>query len=177
MGMRNRVLRIDGHIRLIIVLLLAGAFVLSGIGVRNIVAAPTPAPILLVVNDAAPNHFGGYVGEILRTEGLNAFDVAQVSSVTSSDLTQHKLAVLAETSLTSAQVTLFTNYVNGGGRLLALRPTTQIASLFGLTSLGTTQTDGYLAINAGQLAGQGLPGATLQIHGASDRYTLNGATP
>jgi hypothetical protein len=62
--MRNRVLRIDRHIRLMVVLLLAGAFVLSGIGVPNIVAAPTPAPILLVVNDAAPNHFGRYVGEI-----------------------------------------------------------------------------------------------------------------
>src|SRR2546425_11519125 len=131
MGMRNRVLRIDRHIRLIIVLLLAGAFVLSGIGVRNIVASPTPAPILLVVNDAAPNHFGRYVGEILRAEGLNAYDLIQLSALTSADLTAHRLVILAETPLTSAQASLVSTYVSGGGPLLALRPDAQLASLFG----------------------------------------------
>ena len=37
-------------------------------------------------------------------------------------------------------------------------------------------TDPYLRIDAAQPAGQGLPAATLQIHGAADRYTQSGGT-
>jgi hypothetical protein len=37
-------------------------------------SAASTAPILLIVSSAAPNPFGAYLGEILRAEGLNAFD-------------------------------------------------------------------------------------------------------
>src|SRR5262249_48695201 len=86
------------------------------------------------------------------------------------------LVVLAETPLTSAQVTLFSTYVIGGGRLLALRPDADLASLFGLLPVGSAQTDGYLKIDGAQPAGQGLPTSTLQIHGLTDRHSRNGAT-
>src|SRR5215471_2033306 len=89
---------------------------------RPAAAATTSVPILLVVNDAAPNKFGRYIGEILRAEGLNAFAVAQLGAVTANDLSGYRLVVLAETPLTSAQASLLNSYVNGGGRLLALRP-------------------------------------------------------
>ncbi|HXV99873.1 MAG TPA: hypothetical protein VEC93_15760, partial [Anaerolineae bacterium] len=60
--------------------------------------APTHAdpgkPILLVVNDSAPNKFNRYLGEILRAEGLNAFEVIQLSSLTATDLTGHSLTIL-----------------------------------------------------------------------------------
>src|SRR4026207_894652 len=118
--MRGQLLALDRRIRWMPAALLVGPLLLSS--ARYIVAATTPAPILLVVNDAAPNTFGRYVGEILRAEGLNSFDILQVGSVTSGDLTAHKLVILAETPLTSDQVTLFANYATGGGRLLALRP-------------------------------------------------------
>ena len=71
---------------------------------------------------------------------------------------------------------MFSTYVSGGGRLLALHPDAQIAALFGLTAVGTSQTDGYLKIDGTKPAGQGLPTSVLQIHGATDRYNLNGAT-
>jgi hypothetical protein len=154
--------------------LLLGALLLSHL--RPAAAAPTAAPILLVVNDIAPNKFGRYVGEILRAEGLNAYEVAQLGAVTASDLSNHRLLVLAETPLTGAQAALLTSYVNGGGRLLALRPDAQLAALFGLAPAGGAQSDGYLKIDTGQPAGQGLPTETLQIHGETDRYILSGAT-
>jgi hypothetical protein len=128
-----------------------------------------------VTNSTAPNRFGAYIGEILRAEGLNAFDSIQLSSLTSTNLAQYKVVILTETPLNASQVTLFTNYVSNGGRLLASRPDTQLAALFGLNAMGSAQSDGYLKIEGATSAGQGLPTETLQIHGAADRYTLNGA--
>lgn len=127
-------------------------------------------PILVVVNDAAPNKFGRYLGEILRAEGLNSFDIAALNSVTAAQIAAYKVTILAETPLSGAQATLLTNYVNGGGYLIAMRPDAQIKNLFGLDSASGTQTDGYLKMS-GTGPSQGLNTATLQIHGTTDRYT------
>ena len=161
-------------LRLLAVIVLISMLVL--VSASRIAAVTLPAPILLIVNDSAPNPFGRYVGEILRAEGLNDYDLATLSGVTAADLSQHSVIVLAETPLTAAQASMFTSYVSGGGRLLALQPDAQIAALFGLTAVGTSQTDGYLKIDGTKPAGQGLPTSVLQIHGATDRYNLNGAT-
>jgi hypothetical protein len=158
----------------IIASLVFGALILGQL--RPALAATSSAPILLVLNDAAPNKFGAYVGEILRAEGLNAYAVAQVGALTAADLSGRPLVVLAETPITEAQGTLFSTYVDGGGRLLALRPDKRLAALFGLAPADGVQTDGYLRIDGSQPAGQGLPTETLQIHGDADRYTLSGAT-
>jgi hypothetical protein len=145
-------------------------------------ANPTPDPILVVVNDAyTGNKFGRYLGEILRAEGLNAFTLLDISTVTSVELSQHQLTILAETPLTSSQASMFTNYVNSGGRLIAMRPDAQITSLFGLSSSAGSQTDGYLKINnsnswIGGTPGAGLTTSVLQIHGASQKYTLLGGS-
>ena len=102
----------------------------------------------------------------MRAEGLNSFNVAQLSTVNAAALAAAELVVLAETPLSASQVTLFTNYVNGGGRLIAMRPAASLASLFDLTAAGSALTDPYLRIDTAQPAGQGLPSATLQIHGS-----------
>ncbi len=99
-----------------------------------------------------------------------------MSSLDAATLSAAQLVVLAETTLTGEQVTLFTNYVDGGGRLIAMRPPAQLASLFDLTAAGAALTNPYLRIDAAQPAGQGLPAATLQIHGAADRYSQSGGT-
>jgi hypothetical protein len=142
------------------------------------VAAPGPAPILLVVNGAyAANPFGPYLGEILRAEGLNEFDTLDISALTSADLTQHNLTILAETTLTSGQAQLISNYVAGGGRVIAMRPDAQIQSLFGLGSVAGALNNGYLLINTGstyngQTPAQGLSNTSLQIHGSATEYSL-----
>ncbi|HET8705586.1 MAG TPA: hypothetical protein VFM46_04705, partial [Pseudomonadales bacterium] len=147
-------------------------------------AAATTAPILLITNSAyATNPFGNYLGEILRAEGLNEYDQADLSSISSTQLAQYTVVILADTTLTSAQATTFSNYVNAGGRLIAMHPDPQLAAVFGLgASAGTQQTDGYLKISPtaqinGETSGQGLYTDTMQIHGLSERFTpLAGAT-
>ncbi len=135
-------------------------------------------PILVVVNDAyTTNRYGRYLGEILRAEGLNAYTIMNITAVDATELAQHELVILAQTSLTSSQATMFTNYVNGGGRLLAMRPDAQIAGLFGLGSGAGSLSNGYLKINTtvtvnGQQPGAGLTNSALQIHGQANQYNL-----
>jgi hypothetical protein len=141
--------------------------------------ATASRPILLVVNDSASNKFGRYLGEILRAEGLNSFDVTTVFSTTPAQLAGYRLVILAETTLTAYRASLLSNYVTGGGALIAMRPDAQIKGLFGLNTASGTVTDGYLKINTavsvgGFTPGQGLASATLQIHGDADAYTLAG---
>ena len=144
--------------------------------------AASPPPILLIVDGAGANHFGVYLGEILRAEGLNAFDQIELSALTVPQLAEYDLAILAETSLTGAQASMLTSYVSSGGALLAMRPDAQIASIFGLADAGSTLSNGYLrildtAVFDGAAPGVGLITETLQIHGSADRYaTVSGET-
>jgi hypothetical protein len=138
-------------------------------------AVDLPAPILVIVNDNYSDRLGRYLGEILRAEGLNEFTVMDISSVTAGELSQHDLVILAETSLSSAQATMLENFYNSGGRLLAVSPDSQIASLFGLSGYTSELANGYMKISQtavvnGQSPGVGLPTVPLQIHGPTDQY-------
>ena len=84
--------------------------------------------------------------------------------------------ILAETPLSAGQATLFSNYVAGGGRLVAMRPDAQLAPTFGISTLGTTTSDGYVLIDQSGPGG-GLQGLTLPFKGAATHYALAGATP
>ena len=90
-------------------------------------APPGPGPDegpggpILVIGDPA-NPFGRYFAEILRTEGLNFFAVTDISLVDSGVLNAHDVVILGEMTLSAAQVTLLTNWVDAGGKLIAMRP-------------------------------------------------------
>ena len=92
--------------RLMIVLIPLLVWVSADVA-QNVTAADPPAPILLVTNSTAANKFGPYLGEVLRAEGLNSFDTAQLSSLNAATLNAAKVVVLAETTLTIAQADLF----------------------------------------------------------------------
>jgi len=130
-------------------------------------------PIVVVTSSSST--FGKYYAEILRTEGLNAFDVADVSNLNAA-LANHDVVVLAKMGLSGAQVTALTNWVSAGGRLIAMAPDAQLAGLLGLTPLGTQLSEGYLLVDSSTAAGNGIVGQTMQYHGTADRYQLNGAT-
>jgi Big-like domain-containing protein/Calx-beta domain-containing protein len=146
----------------------------ESIGVRT---QSTPAPILIVTNGLASNPFDAYLPEILRAEGLNQFAVKDVTAVQATDLPNAGVVVLAETTLTAGQANLFSNYVAGGGRLVAMKPDNQLAPVLGLTPVGSTTTEGYFAINTAVSFADGFPTATLPFHGQAVNYTMvNGAT-
>ena len=85
----------------------------------------------------ASNPFTRYYAEILRAEGLTQFTVKDISTVTATTLAGYDVAILGDMSLTSAQVSMLSTWVTGGGNLVAMRPDKQLAGLLGLTDAGT----------------------------------------
>ena len=134
-----------------------------------------PGGPILVLSDSA-NAFSEYYAEILLAEGLNEVDLKAISSVSSTTLSGYDVVILGQVALTSAQVSMLGNWVNAGGKLIAMRPDKQLASLLGLTDTGSSLAEGYLLVNTGSGAGAGIVSQTVQFHGVADRYTLAGAT-
>jgi hypothetical protein len=131
-------------------------------------------PILVITSPSYT--FGKYYAEILRTEGLNEFAVADIGTVTSTTLNSYNVVVLAPATLTAAQVTVFTNWVNAGGNLVAMAPDSQLNSLLGLTSAGSALSNAYLVVDTSTAAGNGIVSRPMQFHGAANTYTLSGAS-
>jgi hypothetical protein len=143
-------------------------------GAGAVLNPPPGGPILVITSPTST--FGSFYGEILRNEGLNEFAMADIGSVNATTLAPYDVVVLAKATLTPAQVTMFTNWVNGGGNLIAMAPDAQLAPLLGLSATGTALSEGYLLVNTATSPGAGLVGQTMQYHGSADRYTLSGAT-
>jgi hypothetical protein len=131
-------------------------------------------PILVVTSD--PSTHGTYYAEILRTEGFNAFQVADIGAVTPTMLAGYDVVLLAKMPLTANQVSMLGNWVTGGGNLIAMAPDAQLAGLLGLTAGGTPLAEGYLLVDTTSAPGNGIVGQTMQFHGSANRWTLNGAT-
>jgi hypothetical protein len=145
-------------------------------------AAPPPPPPdqgsggpVLVVASAA-NPFGRYFAEILRNEGFNAFDVRDIAQVDAALLAAYDVVILGEMALTDPQVLMFTNMVNNGGNLIAMRPDKKLAGLLGLSDAGGTLANAYLLMNTATTPAAGLVAETIQFHGTADRYTAPGAS-
>src|SRR5690606_14207315 len=78
-------------------------------------AANASVPIVVVIpNNSSAHGFGRYIGEILRAEGLNHFELRSLNQVLSDGLQQYKLVILAEMALTSTQASQFASYVADG---------------------------------------------------------------
>lgn len=142
-------------------------------------AAPDPnqgpgGPILVVTSPSST--FGTYYAEILRNEGLNAFSVSDISTVSATTLSAFDAVILAKMPLTEEQVALLSDWVTGGGNLIAMAPDPKLANLLGLTPTGSTLADGYLLVDASTRIGNGIVNQTVQFHGRADLYTLSGAS-
>ena len=59
-----------------------------------------------------------------------------------------------------------TNWVNGGGKLIAMRPDKQLAGLLGLTTASGTTSNAYLKVDTSSEPGAGIVGSTIQFHGS-----------
>jgi hypothetical protein len=143
--------------------------------VSNSTTPPSQKDPLLLITDPT-NRFTQYYSEIMLTEGMNYSRSSNLSAVTASVLAGYHVAVLPEMPLTTAQATMFTDWVNAGGRLIAMRPDKKLAGLLGLTDTGSTLADAWLQFNTASGPGAGLVATPIQFHGTADRYTASGAT-
>jgi len=122
---------------------------------------------------SAGDGFGRYLPEILRGEGLNEFDVADVASLSPGLLAGHGVVVLGSTSVSADQAAMLTSWVQGGGNLVAIKPSTVLAPLLGLAYAGGSISDASIAA----APGNGVTTNSMQFHGPADLYALNGASP
>jgi hypothetical protein len=131
------------------------------------------SPILILATDA---DFGSYTSEILKAEGFNAFisDSLTGKNVTPEYLHHFDIVILSETSVTQPDITMLSEYVKTGGNLIAFRPDKQLSELFGITHTNSSIREGYIKIDTAKGTGHGLVGETIQFHGYSDIYKLNG---
>jgi hypothetical protein len=145
------------------------------------VAPPPPPPDegpggpILVVSSSA-NPFSRYYAEILRAEGLNEFTASDIANVTSATLAGYDVVVLGEFALTPTQVQMFTDWITGGGNLIAMRPDAQLAPLLGIVATGSKLREGYVLVSTGSPPGAGITGETMQFHGTADLYSATSAT-
>ena len=132
-------------------------------------------PILVISKSGSP--FTRYLGEILLAEGLNEYAIQEIGSVTPTTLADYDVAILGDMALTSAQVTMLSDWVTGGGNLIAMRPDSQLAGLLGSHA---RRHHARQRLPAGRAPAarraRGSSNQTIQFHGTADRYTLNGAT-
>ena len=145
------------------------------VNVNNVVSPPyvPDQPILLITDPA--NAFTSYYTEILDSEGIKSYNVRELNQVDSALLDQYDMVVLGEMALGNPQVTMLTNWVNAGGKLIAMKPDKKLASLLGLADAYTTLSNAYLKVDTESAPGLGIVDETIQYHGTADRYNLNGA--
>jgi hypothetical protein len=131
-------------------------------------------PVLVIAKSTNP--FSRYYAEILRAEGITEFAVRDIANVTPTTLAGYDAAILGDFALTASQATMVSDWVTGGGDLIAMRPDKQLAGLLGLTDAGATLANAYMRVDATRAPGAGIVTDTMQFHGTADRYALNGAT-
>lgn len=131
-------------------------------------------PILVLGTNS---NFGTYTAEILRTEGFNEFMIDSLTDkkLNLAYLNKFDVVILTETAVTESQKEIFSSYVKAGGNLIAFRPDKKLSDIFGITDENGSISEGYLKIDVSGGIGKGLISETIQFHGISDTYRLNGA--
>ena len=100
-----------------------------------VMSAASAAPTMgVIIDDGASNHFGNYLTEIVKTEGFRNLGTEPLSGLTLGQLSTYDTVILSEMSLTSAQASMFSDYVNSGGNLIGMRPDSQLNSVFGISA-------------------------------------------
>lgn len=130
-------------------------------------------PLLLVTNGR--ENFGRYYTEILRTEGFNAFTVADASDLDEALLDDYDLVILAKIPLSTAQVAALTQWVSDGGNLIAMDPHPNLDGLLGIVRTGSTLSEGYLRIDSRTTTGRGIHDETMQFHGVAQLVVADDA--
>ena len=139
---------------------------------------PTPnQPILLVQDSGSTDPYQNFVPELLTTEGLNGFQTAQLSDLTAAFLNNYDVVILPHLTLNSTQAGLFQDYVNlHGGTLVGFRPDLQLASVFGVASLGTTLPEAWLKMDTTTPYAPAPVSNVMRFHGTADLYSLTSAS-
>ncbi|MGD1278652.1 MAG: Ig-like domain-containing protein [Tepidisphaeraceae bacterium] len=127
-------------------------------------------PLLVIVG--GDNPFSTYYAEILRAEGLNEFAVSDASAISPAMLSRYQLAILGDVPLTSSQVSQLSDWINQGGKLIAMHPRANLCDLLGVIDRGSSLAEGYVAVDRSDPMAAGIESAPMQFHGQAGQYAL-----
>ncbi|MBL7697306.1 MAG: CehA/McbA family metallohydrolase [Chitinophagaceae bacterium] len=132
------------------------------------------APILVLNSQKG---FGNYVAEILRTEGLNAFETKTINieTISPESLGKRKVVIIASDNISDQQAAAFTEYVKNGGNLISTMPPKKMQQVFGITTAQRNTDAGHLRIIGKSPLAKGITLKRMRLHGRSARHALNGA--
>jgi hypothetical protein len=159
---------------LVAVAAIASALVAGVAGAQTNPSQGPGGPVLVVTSADAT--FDTYYAEVLRAEGLNSFAMADIGTVSAVTLAAYDIVILPAMPLTSGQVSVLAEWVNGGGKLVAMRPDAQLDGLLGIAPNGASLSDAYLRFDTSTAAGAGIAAETLQFHGPARQLATAGST-
>lgn len=135
----------------------------------------TGAGSVLVLTDPTDPFTDDICTALLATKGIACARTDTGNITSASQLAPYRTVITAGAPLTSAQVTLVTNWVTSGGNLIAMRPAANLNQLLGIGAATGTLTDGYLTVDTTQSPGMGLFSSPMQFHSTADVHPLAGA--
>ena len=155
--------------------------------VASLLLAASPAgaaaPVLVLSENGGANPFGNYLSEVLRGEGLLAFDQRDRAAWSSDPnpaalLANYSAVVMPEMNLAPAEQQLLRDYVHAGGILIGARPDNSLSDVYGIEFAGNRpeRLHQYFGVDAELAPGRGITHGALQYHGVAANYNLQGAT-
>lgn len=171
------------HLIILIISIVLVSFVATEVNAETTDIEEVSQPILVVTDSSyTDNLFNPYMTEILKGEGFFSYEAIEKDDLMQKTepgayVSGYKLVLLCETDLNSSQQQIFRNYVQSGGKLIAMRPDESLADMFGLeyNSVRNEQLIQYFAVDPNSYATSGATRLSLQYHGQADEYSLDGA--
>jgi peptidoglycan/xylan/chitin deacetylase (PgdA/CDA1 family) len=133
--------------------------------------------LVLVQDGQRESTYGRYAGEILRTEGLNWYQIEPFENQDAAQLSNFAAVILAPSILTGRQVEELVRYVENGGILICFRPCLRLGEALGLQPTYVAQMNGYVRLDVAHAICAGLCGDALQMHGIGDRWNIPEGSP
>jgi hypothetical protein len=142
------------------------AFLLCTFATAEATSGRGPGGPILVITNGTPN-FGKFYAEILRAEGLNAFEVVEVAQVTPTLLASHDVVILARMAVTSAQARMLAEWAYDGGNLVLMDPEPELAALAGVTPTSGLLSNAYFSVDTSTDIGSAFVAEPIQFHGTA----------
>ena len=131
-----------------------------------------PSLRILVRSDQPENMFGRYTGELLKLEGINDFDIADMDTTDDWLTGEPSVVILTRSRLYNREQEQLLSYVRNGGSLIVFRPSYRLCEALGLSATFTVTPHPYLLPDPDHPASCGLPHEPIQCHWPTERYGL-----
>ena len=127
-------------------------------------------PILVLIDTTDDNAFARYGVEILKTEGIDAFTVVNLSAHSAEKSALLSRPLIVSFTRSDRLVKLagdLSDFAREGGNLLMIDPPAAFDSILGIRDLGRTLSHGYLRCDTATSAARGLIETPVQFLGAA----------